>query len=213
MTVVRVRPVQARNATRKTQNSPASRVFAGDAGMYRRVRALVAAVVTVTLAVGAHVAGHGMVPPLAVVLPVIVAVWFVSNRLSERKIHPWQLLTLLGGAQAAIHTLASIMEMSHGHETGVIDPFVMTLWHVASTIVTAGVLSYADRVWWHLHSWLRRQLPPENRPIPLDLYRLAPIASPAAIFYRRLDAGSVRMRAPPLGFRYEPARQRLLGAV
>lgn len=165
----------------------------------RRVRALVVAVVTVVLAVAAHVVGDGMAPSAPVLLPVIAAVWMTSYRLSERRIRRWQLVLLLGGAQLAVHTLSAVTAMSHEHaDSGIdIDPVVMASGHAVATFATALILGFGERVWWQVLSWLRRHLPAMYRQqAPLgDGARATPAYSVGVKAWA--GAGPVGMRAPP----------------
>lgn len=161
----------------------------------RCVRALIAAAVTVLLAVAAHLVGNGDAPPMAVLLPVIAAVWAVTYRLSRRRINRWQFLVLLGGAQLAVHTLSTVTAMPHQH--GDMDATAMAMAHAVSTVVTALVLGYGEQVWWLALSWIRRHVPAPFRPMAATggaawsptAYRFAPVAS--------VSAGVLGMRAPP----------------
>lgn len=163
----------------------------------RRARTLVASVTTVALAVWAHVAAEGVMPPVAVLLPVVGAVWMVSHWLTQRRIRAWHWFVLLAGTQGCVHVMASMVGMAHGHPSAA-DPAVMVGAHLVSTVITAAVLALGERLWWQILSWLRRQLlvavvcalAPDQR-ITWALLPNIPRA------HEWVAAGRLGMRAPP----------------
>lgn len=167
-------------------------------GSGRRVRTLVAAIVTVILAVAAHVAGSGEAPPLPVILPVVAAVWAAAYRLSERRVTRLQILALLGCAQVAVHLLGMVVVAGHGHGAGAeIDPVVMACAHAVATVGAAAVLGLGERVWWQLLSWLRRQIPAAYRPATVRVRSTWAPSAYIAVVGRRDCPGPVGTRAPP----------------
>lgn len=167
------------------------------AGVGRRTRTAIAAVATVLLAVLAHALGHGQAPPIAALLPVTGAVWAVGHVVTARRVAGWQILLLIGMAQTAIHGLSVIADSSHGQAAATMDPVMMTASHVVSTVATALLLAYGEKVWWSLLSWIRRGVLGRYSPLVIERPRRMPIFEPAPGMLARLMAGSVGMRAPP----------------
>lgn len=188
-----VQPSSAEGGPSTTSSFNAPMRFSGSG---RKVRTLIAASVSVALAVSAHVVGTGMAPPVAVLLPVVAAVWAVAYWLAERRIRSWHWLLLLGGTQAVVHVLSSMMGMSH-HLAPSIDPTTMTVAHVASTVITAAVLAVGERVWWLILSWIRRMVAAAPRPPTPDESNGWAIVTHDVPIHAQARAGVVGMRAPP----------------
>lgn len=164
-----------------------------DEARARRVtRSTVAAVVTVLLAVAAHGAGGGTLPSWPALLPVVAIVARISYVLADRPLPRWQIITLLGTAQLAVHLLVTLTAHGGHAETGP----VMVACHILGTAATALVLAHAEHLWWRLRSWWYRRrrpvrhCPPATAPIGHPLPRYEPLRTVPR-------AGAVGMRAPP----------------
>lgn len=162
----------------------------------RTARAAIAAVITVLLAVVAHSAGHGLIPPLMALLPVVAAVFAIAYTVAHRRVSWWVILGLLGAAQTVVHFLSTYIDgAAHSDMAG--SGIVMFLSHALSTVVTAALLAVGEKVWWRLRSWLDRRRPRvAPRPLLPLCYRV--LANSTITIPVRLDVvGSVGVRGPP----------------
>lgn len=160
----------------------------------RILRASLVTSCVTALGVLAHVAGHGSVPPVLSLLPVLAVIFGVTLLLDRGPVSSVTLMALLAAAQSGIHFLAAYLE-GPGHS---FEPGPMFLAHVVATIVTAFAISHGERLWDQFVTWLGRwqvagvtgyRLQPMPR-IPVLLGSEGPLA--AACLH------SVGVRGPPV---------------
>ncbi|MBB6553207.1 hypothetical protein [Nonomuraea rubra] len=164
----------------------------------RGLRSALVAFGTTVIAVAAHRANHGTIPPLLALLPVVLVAWGVAYALAGRRVTRWELLFLLGAAQFGIHGLSVYLTGPVHYGAGdVSSPMVLT--HAAATVLTALLLEHGERMWWGLLSLLgARYCAVRVRDLPPRVLRVVPVAFRAVLTLTRLCGGPVGTRAPPL---------------
>lgn len=146
---------------------------------------LLAALATLLTGVG-HVAGGGALPaltPLAVLVPLLATVLVA---VAERCRGLLAVAVALGGGQAALHVLLTVLGGPHGPGGGAVPGVAMLAGHAVATLVLAPVVCAADGAVTGLLVALcrvpaRRRTPPAVavpvpvRPVPAD--DVAPLAA------------------------------------
>lgn len=161
----------------------------------RRARSAIAAVATVALACIAHVAGHGSLPSVAVLLPVTAAVAGVARSLADRRLPRRTILALLGSAQILIHLMGSYIGGAHEHAAA--DPALMIGAHALATVVTALLLAHAERIWWQIRAFAERRHAPVIHGAPVRAAVAQRSARYAFVLLPSSEVGDVGVRGPP----------------
>jgi hypothetical protein len=188
-------------------------------GVVRASRAAVATLLVLGLAASAHTLGGGVAPgalALAVLALLISPLTWWATR---RRLGPWRLVALLGGAQALVHAGLTAMAphagtAAAGHVHGGVPAGLvaeaagatasahpghglgasMLLAHALATAVTAVVLSRAEDVLWRVVAVL---LPRVGRPAPAPLL-VRPLRAPEPLALAGRSPRPLGGRAPPV---------------
>lgn len=170
-------------------------------GAPRVLRGLAMAGCSAALAVAAHTAASGALPPAGLTIVLTALLAGAGIALADRQRGPVAVLAVVGASQLGMHTLLS----GHGHVvTGAVSTTgaVMVLAHAAAAVITAGLLAGADGGVFALLAvlhWLLRGSVAQPRPLPAAP-RPPGAVSPSAVsvlievLLRRVHA----RRGPPL---------------
>ncbi|HVV17997.1 MAG TPA: hypothetical protein VHF06_01085 [Pseudonocardiaceae bacterium] len=167
-------------------------------GALRVLRGSVLAVTSAALAVVAHAVSGGMAPDTGLTALLTVGVAAVGVALADRRRSTGAILTVLAGAQLAMHVLLSVGSM--GMPTHVND-LVMLGAHAGAVLVSALLLARADDAVFLLACVLAMLLPvlvavppAPSAPVRVRHRRTERVDRRAAVLLRRACA----RRGPPL---------------
>ena len=166
-------------------------VIAPTAPMARALRALAVGAVVTTVAVLAHVLGHGTPPPVVALVPVVAVVAAVALAMSGRRWSFGALVLGVGTAQVAVHGL-SVYLTGDAHVS-----VAMIAAHVVATLVSCLLLSAGESLWWRLWRWMTRALPQLTLVAPPSLRRLPGYGVTSRIVPVGWHADVLPTRGPP----------------
>ncbi len=181
------------------------------------MRASVVALITVALALLAHVLGGGDVPRAIVLVPLAAVVLAAAVPFSGRRIGPLGAVVLVGVGQLALHhafgllgtmgcepaaemvghshtvQLACTAAPEHMASSGGAGMFAL---HVVATLVTALLIAGTDRAMSWISAWLR-PLVALLAPVVLPASAPLPVRVETSRAVGRRDVGVVPLRGPP----------------
>ncbi len=170
----------------------------GGLGLLRGV--VLAALSTLLTALG-HVAGGGSLPDLALLVVLFPMLCGVLASLARCCTSTGAAVLTLAAGQLALHELLELMHPSHqASRPAVLAGAAMLAMHAVATLVTAVMVSTADRALVALVAALRGVLPrrlvppPADRPLPT--LAVPPLAVPARL--RLAHAAPLLRRGPPV---------------
>lgn len=144
--------------------------------LLRATRGSLLAGSSAALAISAHTAADGGLPDPALTAFLTVLIGWVATSLAGRFTGVIGILGTLAVAQTLMHTLLTVLSEHPGAGVA-IDPVAMTLAHAGATLVTAVLLSHAERGLLLVAASVRRLLPVVFSPAPP---RSGPVAAVAA---------------------------------